>query len=106
MPEPITLTAEQITSNEPITITADVTDQIASVDDKKRMWIADKADLLLESENKKELVIGLITDFNNILGCVKEIERIVKEALDKDSHLKFKVALRQISQMFPQEKQD
>ena len=105
MPEPITLTVEP-SINEPITVTADITEQVSSIEDRKRLWISDKADILLQSENKKDLVIGLIEDFNNILGCVKEIEGICKEAVEKDDKLNFKLAVRQILQMFPQEKQD
>jgi hypothetical protein len=91
--------------SETITLTTDVTEQIKSIEDRKRVWFAEKADILLNSDNKKDLVIGLIEDFNNILGCVKEIERIVKDSLDKNDKLKFKLALRQILQMFPQKDQ-
>ena len=99
MPEPLE-------ENQTITLTTDVTEQVKSVEEKKREWIADKADILLNSDNKKDLVIGLIEDFNNILGCVKEIERIVRDSLDKNDKLKFKLALRQILQMFPRKEEE
>jgi hypothetical protein len=98
MPEPVE-------ESQTITFTTDVTEQVKSVEERKRIWIADKADILLNSDNKKDLVIGLIEDFNNILGCVKEIERIVRDSLDKNDKLKFKLALRQILQMFPQKEE-
>lgn len=96
-----------ISSNEIVNLTAtplSVEDQIKKNEERRQQWYQDKADILLASDNKKELIVGLITDFNNILGCTKEIERLVKDALaDKsNSSLKMKLCLRQILKMFAQ----
>jgi len=100
------MSSESLETPESITATIDVTEQVKSVEERKKQWIADKADILLASDNKKELVIGLIDDFNGILSCVKEIERICREAIEKDDKLKFKLAVRQILQMFPKKEEE
>lgn len=57
----------------------DITEQVKQIQDKKKQWLDDKAELLLASDNKKELIINLIEDFNNAyLGC-KQIEALAKE---------------------------
>jgi nitric oxide reductase large subunit len=97
---------EDLSSNEVITLTStplSVEEQIKRNEERRQAWYADKAELLLASDNKKELVVGLISDFNNILGCTKEIETIARDALaDKTNpNLKMKLGLRQILKMFP-----
>jgi len=81
-----------------------VEEQIKRNEERRLQWYSDKAELLLASDNKKELVVGLISDFNNILGCTKEIETIARDALaDKSNpNLKMKLGLRQILKMFPE----
>ena len=85
-----------------------VEDQIKKNEERRQQWYADKAELLLASDNRKELVVGLISDFNNILGCTKEIEKIARDALaDKsNANLKMKLGLRQILKMFPEQKEE
>jgi hypothetical protein len=93
-------------SGNTITLTStplSVEEQIKRNEERRQAWFIDKAELLLASDNKKELVVGLISDFNNILGCTKEIEKIARDALaDKSNpNLKMKLGLRQILKMFP-----
>ena len=85
-----------------------VEDQIKKNEERRLQWYNDKAELLLASDNKKELIVGLISDFNNILGCTKEIEEIARKALaDKSNpNLKMKLGLRQILKMFPEQKEE
>ena len=97
-------------SGNTITLTAtplSVEDQIKRNEERRQEWYNDKAELLLASDNKKELVVGLIEDFNNILGCTKEIERLARDALaDKTNpNLKMKLGLRQILKLFPEPKE-
>ena len=88
------------------TITLNVEDQVKRNEERRLEWYNDKADILLASDNKKELVVGLISDFNNILGCTKEIERLARLGLtDKTNpNLKMKLALRNILKLFPEPK--
>ena len=102
---------EDLSSNEVITINAtplSVEEQIKRNEERRQAWYADKAELLLASDNKKELVVGLISDFNNILGCTKEIERLARLGLaDKTNpNLKMKLALRNILKLFPEQKEE
>lgn len=85
-----------------------VEEQIKKNEERRQGWYNDKADILLASDNKKELIVGLISDFNNILGCTKEIEKIARDALaDKsNANLKMKLGLRQILKMFPEQKEE
>ena len=98
-------------SGNTITLTStplSVEEQIKRNEERRLEWYSDKAELLLASDNKKELVVGLISDFNNILGCTKEIETIARDALaDKSNpNLKMKLGLRQILKMFPEKKDE
>jgi hypothetical protein len=104
MPED--LSSNDLSSNT-ITLTStplSVEEQIKRNEERRTQWYNDKADILLASDNKKELVVGLIEDFNNILGCTKEIERLARLALKEDTSLKFKLALRNILKLFPEPK--
>jgi predicted DNA-binding protein YlxM (UPF0122 family) len=107
MPED--LSSNDLSSNT-ITLNAtpiSVEDQIKRNEERRLEWYNDKAELLLASDNKKELVVNLISDFNNILGCTKEIERLARLGLaDKTNpNLKMKLALRNILKLFPEPKE-
>ena len=78
-----------------------VEEQIKRNEERRTQWYSDKAEFLLSCSNKKELIVGLISDFNNILGCTKEIEQIVRQALKDAKPAKMKLALRSLARMFP-----
>jgi hypothetical protein len=100
------LSSNDLSSNT-ITLTTtplSVEEQIKKNEERRLEWYNDKAEHLLSCSNKKELVVGLISDFNNILGCTKEIERLARLGLaDKTNpNLKMKLALRNILKLFPE----
>lgn len=88
-----------------LVITADITEQVKSIEDKKKDWLSEKADTLLASENKKELVINLIEDFNMAYGGCKQIERVAKEGVSRKTSSGLRSALVEIIQYFDPEYQ-
>ena len=92
-------------SSNTIELVADISDQVKSLDEKKKQWLSDKADILLSSENKKELVIGLIEDFNNVYGACKQIEKLAKEGVKRKTSTGLRSSLVEIVQFFDQDYQ-
>tara|TARA_R110000822_G_C15170764_1_gene479244 strand:- start:319 stop:624 length:306 start_codon:yes stop_codon:yes gene_type:complete len=86
-----------------IEITSNITEQVANLEAKKLAWLEDKAEVLLNSENKKELVVGLIADFNNILNNSKMIEKIAKDGSKKDTIIELRSVLVEIANLFDPE---
>ena len=88
-----------------ITLTADITDQVKSIEDKKKNWLEQKADTLLASENKKELIINLIEDFNMAYGGCKQIEKLAKEGINRKTSTGLRSSLVEIVRYFDPEYQ-
>ena len=90
---------EDLSSNT-ITITSDVTEQVQSVQERKQKWLSDKADILLASDNKKDLIINLIEGFNSAIGVAKEIEKLAREAVKLKTSSGLRSGLVQIVRYF------
>lgn len=90
---------EDLSSNT-IELVADITDQVKSIDEKKQKWLSDKADLLLSSDNKKELIINLIEDFNMAYGGCKQIEKLAKEGVKRKTSTGLRSSLLEIVHYF------
>ena len=86
-----------------VVVTADVTEQVREIENKKKKWLSDKADVLLSSDNKKELVIGLIEDFNNVYGACKQIEKMAVSGIKGTTFTQLQDSLLQIVRYFDSE---
>ena len=92
-------------ASETITLTADVSDQVNDLEAKRQLWLQDKADILLASDNKKELVVSLIEDFNRVLNGSKQIVKIAKDSVNRQTLSGLRSALVEILQLFDPEYQ-
>ena len=90
---------EDLSSNA-ITVTSDITEQVRSAEERKKVWLSDKADILLASDNKKELIINLIEDFNSAIGVAKQIEKVSREGLKHKTTVALRSSLLQIVRYF------
>jgi len=87
-------------SAQTITLETNVAEQMKAQEEKRKLWLSDKADFLLASDNKKELVVDLITDFNKILGATKQIDKICREGVKQHSLMGLRSALVEVIQLF------
>ena len=87
-------------SSNTIEITSDITEQVNNLEAKKLAWLEQKAEVLLNSENKKELVVGLIADFNNILNNSRMIEKIAKDGAARKTSSGLRSVLVEIANLF------
>ena len=92
-------------ASEPITLTADISEQVNDLEAKRQLWLQDKADILLASDNKKELVVSLIEDFNRVLNGSKQIVKIAKDSVNRQTLSGLRSALVEILQLFDPEYQ-
>ena len=86
---------EDLSSN-----TIDITPQIAPVEETKKKWLSDKADLILASDDKKELIINLIEDFNMAYQGCKQIEKIAKEGSTRKTSSGLRSSLVEVARFF------
>ena len=85
---------------ETITLTADITDQVRSIDEKKKAWLEQKAQLILSSENPSKLIINLIEDFNLAFQATKQIHKISKDAVNRKTTTGLRSGLVEIVRFF------
>lgn len=82
------------------TITLDITSQVAEQEKRRNQWLSDKADILLASDNRKELVIGLIEDFNKMINATKFLEKIARTGVSRKTSSGLRSSLVEIIQFF------
>ena len=87
-------------SGETITLTTDISQQISEQEKNRNIWLSEKADFLLASDNKKELIIDLITDFNKILGATKQIDKICREGVKRYTSSGLRSSLVEVIRLF------
>lgn len=75
------------------TITTDIQEQVDAITAKRLEWIGKKADDLLGSEQKREMLINLIEDFNQMIGCLKQIEKEARRGVKCTSVKELKASL-------------